>query len=59
MERNPAGEAATLVTPLIARRIAACLEACAVGTVAALENGSPTALPGTECQAPHQADSGR
>jgi 8-oxo-dGTP pyrophosphatase MutT (NUDIX family) len=49
----PAGEAAALVTPLIARRIAACLEACAVGRVAALENGSPTALPRTECQAPH------
>lgn len=30
-----------LVTPLLARRIAACLCAVAEGTVAALENGSP------------------
>jgi 8-oxo-dGTP diphosphatase len=36
-----ADEAADRVTPLLARRIAACLEACAAGTVAALENGSP------------------
>jgi 8-oxo-dGTP diphosphatase len=39
-----ADEAAWRVTPLVARRIAACLEACAAGTVAALENGSPVAL---------------
>jgi 8-oxo-dGTP pyrophosphatase MutT (NUDIX family) len=32
-----------LVTPLLARRIAACLDAIAEGTVAALENGSPAA----------------
>jgi 8-oxo-dGTP diphosphatase len=37
-------QAAGRVTPLVARRIAACLEACQAGTVAALENGSPTAL---------------
>jgi 8-oxo-dGTP pyrophosphatase MutT (NUDIX family) len=30
-----------LVTPLLARRIAACLDAIAEGTVAALENGNP------------------
>ena len=36
--------AAGRVTPLVARRIAACLEACEAGTVAALENGSPAAL---------------
>jgi ADP-ribose pyrophosphatase YjhB (NUDIX family) len=32
-----------LVTPLLARRIAACLEAVESGTVAALENGNPVA----------------
>ena len=37
------GEVASLVTPLLARRIAACLDAVAAGTVAALENGSPAA----------------
>ena len=37
------GEVASLVTPLLARRIAACLEAVAAGTVAVLENGSPAA----------------
>jgi 8-oxo-dGTP diphosphatase len=37
-------QAAGRVTPLVARRIAACLEACEAGTVATLENGSPTAL---------------
>jgi 8-oxo-dGTP pyrophosphatase MutT (NUDIX family) len=36
-----ADEAAERVTPLLARRITACLEACAAGTVATLENGSP------------------
>jgi hypothetical protein len=36
-------EVASLVTPLLARRIAACLEAVAAGTVAVLENGSPAA----------------
>jgi 8-oxo-dGTP diphosphatase len=35
------GDVASLVTPLLARRIAACLGAVAAGTVAALENGSP------------------
>ncbi len=35
------GEAARRVTPLVARRIAACLDALATGTVASLENGSP------------------
>ncbi len=33
---------AGLVTPLVARRVAACLDAVAAGSVAALENGSPT-----------------
>jgi 8-oxo-dGTP pyrophosphatase MutT (NUDIX family) len=36
-----ADEAAEQVTPLLARRIAACLQACEAGTVATLENGSP------------------
>ena len=36
-------EVAGLVTPLLARRIAACLDAAEAGTVAALENGSPGA----------------
>jgi 8-oxo-dGTP diphosphatase len=36
-------EVATRVTPLLARRVASCLEALAAGTVAALENGSPAA----------------
>jgi 8-oxo-dGTP diphosphatase len=36
-----AAEAAGRVTPLLARRITACLEACEAGTVATLENGSP------------------
>ena len=36
-------EVARLVTPLLARRIAACLDAVAAGTVAVLENGSPAA----------------
>jgi 8-oxo-dGTP pyrophosphatase MutT (NUDIX family) len=36
-----ADEAAERVTPLLARRIAACLHACEAGTVATLENGSP------------------
>jgi ADP-ribose pyrophosphatase YjhB (NUDIX family) len=35
------GEVAGLVTPLLARRIAACLDAVAAGTVAALEDGRP------------------
>jgi 8-oxo-dGTP diphosphatase len=34
-------EVAPRVTPLLARRVASCLEALAAGTVAALENGSP------------------
>jgi 8-oxo-dGTP diphosphatase len=34
-------QVASLVTPLLARRIAACLHAVASGTVGALENGSP------------------
>ena len=34
-------EVAALVTPLLARRVASCLEALAAGKVAALENGSP------------------
>lgn len=34
---------ADLVTPLLARRIGACLQAVADGTVAALENGVPAA----------------
>lgn len=36
-----ADEVAARVTPLIARRIAACLAAVDAGTVATLENGSP------------------
>ena len=36
------GDVACLVTPLLARRIIACLDAAATGTVAALENGSPS-----------------
>jgi 8-oxo-dGTP diphosphatase len=36
-----ADEVASLVTPLLARRVASCLDAVAAGTVAALENGSP------------------
>ncbi len=34
-------EVAGLVTPLLARRVASCLDAVMGGTVAALENGSP------------------
>ena len=37
------GEVAGLVTPLLARRVASCLDAVAAGTVATLENGDPTA----------------
>jgi hypothetical protein len=37
------GEVADLVTPLLARRIAASLAAVESGTAAALENGSPFA----------------
>src|ERR1700734_2968039 len=36
-------EVAGLVTPLLARRVASCLDAVAAGTVATLENGGPTA----------------
>jgi hypothetical protein len=36
-----ADEAAERVTPLLARRINACLKATEAGTVATLENGSP------------------
>jgi hypothetical protein len=36
-----ADEVAARVTPLLARRVASCLEAPAAGTVATLENGSP------------------
>jgi 8-oxo-dGTP pyrophosphatase MutT (NUDIX family) len=36
-------EVAGLVTPLLARRVASCLDAVAAGAVAALENGSPAA----------------
>jgi ADP-ribose pyrophosphatase YjhB (NUDIX family) len=38
-------EVAGLVTPLLARRVAACLDAVETGSVAALENGSPAAWP--------------
>jgi 8-oxo-dGTP diphosphatase len=38
-----ADEVAGRVTPLVARRIASCLDALVAGTVAALENGSPAA----------------
>jgi 8-oxo-dGTP diphosphatase len=34
-------QAPARVTPLVARRISACLEALATGTVASLEGGSP------------------
>jgi len=36
-------EVPSLVTPRLARRIAACLEAIEAGTVAALEDGAPAA----------------
>lgn len=36
-----ADEVAGRVTPVLARRIAACLQACEAGTVATLENGGP------------------
>jgi 8-oxo-dGTP diphosphatase len=36
-----ASEVPALVTPLLARRISACLDAVESGTVATLENGSP------------------
>lgn len=39
----PRDEVAGLVTPLLARRVASCLDAVAAGAVAALENGSPAA----------------
>jgi 8-oxo-dGTP diphosphatase len=38
-----ADELTELVTPLLARRIRACIQAVADGTVAALENGVPAA----------------
>ncbi len=37
----PPGEVAARVSPIVGRRIRACLEALAVGTVAALDNGRP------------------
>jgi 8-oxo-dGTP diphosphatase len=37
----PPGQVAAMVTPLVARRIAASLDAVAAGTVASLENGHP------------------
>ncbi len=37
------GNVAKLVSALLARRITACLDALATGTVAALENGNPAA----------------
>jgi len=58
-----ADEAAGRVTPLVARRITACLQACEAGTVAALENGSPVALhrllPGSDCRGPRRRIAGR
>jgi 8-oxo-dGTP diphosphatase len=39
----PGDEVVGLVTPLLARRVASCLDAVAAGAVAALENGSPAA----------------
>jgi ADP-ribose pyrophosphatase YjhB (NUDIX family) len=39
----PCDEVSGRVTPLVARRIGACLDAVAAGAVAALENGSPVA----------------
>ncbi len=36
------GQVAARVTPLVARRITACLEALAAGPVASLEDGGPT-----------------
>jgi 8-oxo-dGTP pyrophosphatase MutT (NUDIX family) len=38
-------DVAGLVAPLLASRIAACLDAVAAGSVAALENGSPVTWP--------------
>jgi hypothetical protein len=44
-------DVAGLVTPLLARRVASCLDAVEAGAVASLENGSPpgkvTTAPGT------------
>ena len=40
---SPKGGAGTHPRSQLARRIAACLEAVAAGTVAVLENGSPAA----------------
>jgi 8-oxo-dGTP pyrophosphatase MutT (NUDIX family) len=37
----PSDQVSGRVTPLVARRISACLEALAAGTVASLEGGSP------------------
>jgi 8-oxo-dGTP diphosphatase len=37
----PSDQVAAMVTPLVARRIAASLDAVAAGTVASLENGTP------------------
>ena len=37
----PRDEVAGLLTPLLARRVASCLDAVATGAVATLENGSP------------------
>jgi 8-oxo-dGTP diphosphatase len=42
----PASRVAERVTPLLARQIAAALEALATGTVASLENGSPAGQAG-------------
>jgi ADP-ribose pyrophosphatase YjhB (NUDIX family) len=39
----PRAELAGLLTPLLARRVGACLDAAETGAVAALENGSPIA----------------
>jgi 8-oxo-dGTP diphosphatase len=41
-------EVSALVTPLLARRVASCLEALAAGKVAALENGSPAVGRGSD-----------
>jgi 8-oxo-dGTP diphosphatase len=39
------GKVAAMVTPLVGRRIAASLDAVAAGTVASLEDGTPSAGP--------------
>jgi hypothetical protein len=48
----PLEEVSGQVTPLLARRVASCLDAVAAGAVAALENGSPAVLTCTQRRRP-------